>query len=58
MQVDNEMAVVIDVPGCRCVERTQKQLDRADVCDACVSYFDLEHAPGLAELAELEKRYS
>lgn len=56
MPMDKEISVVINVPGCRCIERTQKQLERADVCDACVSYFDLEPAPGLAELAELEKR--
>ena len=31
----------IDVPGCTCSSRTQEQLDRADVCVACVSYFDL-----------------
>lgn len=34
--------VVIQVPGCTCGERSQEQLDHADVCDACVSYFDLE----------------
>ncbi len=40
---DGELpAVVIDVPGCACEERSQEQLDCADVCDACVSYFDLD----------------
>lgn len=33
--------VVVDVPGCTCHEHTKTQLDRADVCPACVSYFDL-----------------
>ena len=37
--------IVIHVPGCTCNERTREQLDRADVCDACVSYFDLEPMP-------------
>lgn len=37
-----EEAVVIDVPGCTCPVRSQAQMDRGDVCDACVSYFDLE----------------
>ncbi len=37
----DEPGIVIDVPGCTCGERTQEQLDRADVCPACVSYFDL-----------------
>ncbi len=37
--------VVIDVPGCGCRMRSQAQLDRADVCPACVSYFDLEPMP-------------
>lgn len=31
----------IEVPGCTCAERTQQQLEQADVCPSCVSYFDL-----------------
>jgi len=37
-------AVVIKVPGCTCDQRTQAQLERVDVCSACVSYFDLDRA--------------
>lgn len=37
-----ELECVISVPGCTCAERSQSQLDRADVCQACVNYFDME----------------
>lgn len=41
----NVTAIVVDVPGCSCDDRTQAQLDCGDVCDACVSYFDLGPMP-------------
>ena len=42
IQVDDDaITIIVNVPGCTCETRTQEQLDRVDVCDACVSYFDL-----------------
>lgn len=40
-RIEFEHAIVIDVPGCACAERTREQLDRLDMCDACANYFDL-----------------
>ncbi len=36
-------AIVVNVPGCTCVQRLRGEPDRAeDVCAKCVSYFDLD----------------
>lgn len=53
---DGAKALMIDVPGCTCGERTDDQMNRGDVCAACVSYFDLE-PPEPDQCSECGKGY-